>query len=364
MHQILQTLGEALTRSRWFAYCRLVATVGSTPQKAGATMLLFPDQTQAGTLGGGCLEAFVRRVALMALGDGLPRVETFALDQESQAADGAICGGKATVFIQPVLAASAAASYYQSLHECASRGGATEVIVFDSKMPDLSGTSCYLFGEAGALLATLRGTADPPAIIRDHLKPLADRPRPHSAAGVSFLPTLPRCPLVVIGGGHIGQAVAALARDLEFDVCVVDDRPEFVTADRFPTAARRIAGDLDDVLPRLDITPDTYCLIVTRGHCHDQQSLWHVVQRNPRYVGMIGSRRKIRLIYENLMELGISAESLQRVYAPLGIDIGSQTVPEIAISICAELVSHRNRGGHVPGRPAPVAVNPPEQHDR
>jgi xanthine dehydrogenase accessory factor len=170
------------------------------------------------------------------------------------------------------------------------------------------------------------------------------------------LPLQPRCRLVIVGGGHVGQAVANLAADLEFDVWVVDDRAEYVSEERFPRAKQRIAGTNEAVLPNLEITPDTYCLIVTRGHSHDEEALFHLADRGARYVGLIGSRRKIKMIFDDLLAEGISPEALSHVHAPLGIDIGSQTVPEIAVSICAELVSHRNRNGVVPGRPEPVAV--------
>jgi xanthine dehydrogenase accessory factor len=132
-------------------------------------------------------------------------------------------------------------------------------------------------------------------------------------------------------------------------VWIVDDRAEYVAEERFPRAQRRISGPIDRVLPDLEITSDTYCLIVTRGHSHDQEALFHLVDRGARYVGLIGSKRKIKMIFENLAAEGVSHEALDKVYAPLGIDIGSQTVPEIAVSICAELVAHRNLG-HVPGR--------------
>jgi xanthine dehydrogenase accessory factor len=103
-----------------------------------------------------------------------------------------------------------------------------------------------------------------------------------------------------------------------------------------------------DVLPALEITPNTYCLIVTRGHNHDEEALFHLVNRGARYVGMIGSKRKIKLIFDDLLNEGVAAEALDRVYAPVGLDIGSQTVMEIAVSIAAELVAHRNLGiaGH------------------
>ncbi|HUG66780.1 MAG TPA: XdhC family protein, partial [Pirellulaceae bacterium] len=129
-----------------------------------------------------------------------------------------------------------------------------------------------------------------------------------------------------------------------------------VSPERFPRAQRRISGTINEVLSNIEITPDTYCMIVTRGHNHDEEALFHLAERGARYVGMIGSRRKIKMIFDDLINEGISAEALERVYAPLGIDIGSQTVPEIAVSICAELVSHRNRGGVVPGRPEAVRL--------
>ena len=159
---------------------------------------------------------------------------------------------------------------------------------------------------------------------------------------------LPRCRLIIVGGGHVGQAVGNLAVELDFDVWVVDDRPEFVTAARFPGAQRRIAGKMGTVLAELEITPSTYCLIVTRGHNHDEEALYHLIDRGARYVGMIGSMRKIKLIFDDLLAEGVSSQSLERVFAPVGLDIGSQTVMEIAVSIAAELIAHRNLGfaGH------------------
>ena len=197
---------------------------------------------------------------------------------------------------------------------------------------------------------------DPPQAVRENLPDLVERPRPAARHGISYLPQLGRCKLVIVGGGHVGQAVGNLAAELDFDVWAIDDRGEYVTEERFPRAERRIAGTIGEVLPGLDITPSTYCLIVTRGHNHDEEALYHLVDRGARYVGMIGSKRKIKLIFDDLVAEGISPEALARVHAPVGLDIGSQTVPEIAVSILAELIAHRNCGGVVPGRPAGVSV--------
>lgn len=360
MHDLLLKLLESLESARPVAYCRLVETRGSTPQKAGAAMLIFADGSQSGTLGGGCVEAEVKRQALAILEQGDARIVRFQLDSDYGWDDGLICGGRMLVLIQPLRTTSDADYFRRLAEELASGQGCTEAIVFDSQASDLSAAASYLFDSTGQLVATANGAekSAPPAVI-DNLPPLDQRAAPRAAHGISYLPNLSRSRLLIVGGGHVGQAVAVWAADLDFDVWVVDDRGEFVTPERFPRAQRRICGDIGQILRDLEVTPATYCLIVTRGHNHDEEALYHLADRNARYVGMIGSKRKIRLIFEDLIDRGVSAEALAKVHAPVGIDIGSQTVPEIAISILAELVSFRNRSGMVPGRPEPIVLGEP-----
>jgi xanthine dehydrogenase accessory factor len=358
MREVLAQLDQALQRQQPVAYCRLVETKGSTPQKAGATMLVFADGSQAGTLGGGCVEADVKRRALAAFAQRQPEVAVFHLDNDYGWDDGLICGGRMQVLIQPLAPdnpdAARQQAYYHRLTEIATlpRGG-TEAIAFNH--PQLPQPCSVLFDAQGDAAEWL-GVSEPPAEIRRLLRPLNERPRAYAEQGIAYLPWLPRCRLIIVGGGHVGQAVGKLASELDFDVWIVDDRAEFTSPERFPFAEQRIHGDIEAVLPALEVTPETYCLIVTRGHSHDERALYHLADRGARYVGLIGSRRKIRLIFEDLLEAGVSAEALERVYAPLGIHIGSQTVPEIAVSICAELVAHRNLDGQVPGRPQKVSV--------
>jgi xanthine dehydrogenase accessory factor len=347
MRELLAQLMTAVDGGRRVAFCRLVETRGSTPQKPGAAMLVFDDGSQAGTLGGGCVEAEVKRRALAVLGEGTARIARFQLDDDYGWDDGLICGGRMQVSIDP-LAQAAAREYLAKLWPLVDNGaGATEAIVFDSGASGLPEAAGYLFDVGGRLIAHAGGPLDdgdaPPA-VREGLQHLAERPRPSAARGIAFLPMLPRCRLLVVGGGHVGQAVGNLAAELDFDVWVVDDRQEYVSEDRFPRSERRIAGTIGDVLPKLEITPSTYCLIVTRGHNHDEEALYHLVDRGARYVGMIGSKRKIKLIYDDLLAEGVTPEALDAVHAPVGLDIGSQTVMEIAVSIAAELVAHRNLG--------------------
>ena len=352
MRDLFRTLLDSLEARRPVAYCRLVETRGSTPQKAGALMLVFADGSQAGTLGGGCVEAEVKRQALARLHDGQTEIATFQLDSDYGWDDGLICGGRMKVLIAPISSEATQRDYFRQFAQAVLAGqGLTEAVAFDAS----AGTAVppsWLFDVDQQLLGSLPG-GHTPATVTEQLRTLVERPRPYAAQGVAYLPVLPRCRLLIVGGGHVGQAVANLAAQLEFDIWVVDDREDIVSAERFPTAEQRIAGDIDAVLQGLEITPHTYCLIVTRGHNHDEEALYHLAERGARYVGLIGSRRKIKLIFEDLLDKGTSRAALERVHAPLGIDIGSQTVPEIAVSICAELVAHRNRG-EVPGRPRSV----------
>jgi xanthine dehydrogenase accessory factor len=358
MRELLPQLEAALASDKPFVWCRLVETRGSTPQKAGATMLVYADGSQAGTLGGGCVEAEVKRRALGLLAEERAEICKFQLDSDYGWDDGLICGGRMQVLVQPIVGAEVRA-YYERLAAMVAQGaGLTEAIAFDREASGLPAPASYLFDEQQQCVAQLNhgeSSAALPDIVTEHLRPVSARPRAYAAKGIAYLPVLPRCRLVIVGGGHVGKAVADLAADLEFDVWIVDDRAEFTSEQRFPRAERRVSGPIDQVLPELEVTPDTYCLIVTRGHNHDQEALFHLVNRSARYVGLIGSRRKIKLIFDNLLAAGIPREALEQVYAPLGIDIGSQTVPEIAVSICAELVAHRNRG-EIPGRPAKIEV--------
>lgn len=350
MLSLLDSLLEAHRNGQPVCYTALVETRGSTPQKAGATMLVFPNGTQVGTLGGGCVEAEVKRRALVLLIEGHTELLSFQLDNDYGWDDGLICGGRMKMLVDP-LRPDHDASYYQTLRDVVAAGrGATEAIVIEGDKADGRDADRWLLGSAGEVIAnkpvTLQSTntAEPPRLLKTHLRSLSQRPRPYIEAGISYLPYLKRCRLIIVGAGHVGQKVAELASDVGFNVWVVDDRHEYCNEKRFPRAERRIVDGFDKALCSLEIDSDTYCIIVTRGHNHDEQALYHLATTPARYVGMIGSRRKIKLIFEDLLREGLSRDALNRVYAPLGFDIGSQTVPEIAVSIVAELIAHRNLG--------------------
>ena len=344
MQKILEALKHAVSNGQPVAYTALVETRGSTPQKAGAVMLVFPDGSQAGTLGGGCVEAEVKRRALRLLDDGSAELMTFQLDSDYGWDDGLICGGRMRMLVDPVRPGDDL-SYFDEYSRVLRDGrGCTEaVIIDDEKCKGGIIASRYLLDELGQEVCR-RSTANAPECLFSGLRPVVDRPRAYVESGVSYLPQLERCRLLIVGAGHVGQKVAELASDVDFDVWVVDDREQYCNQDRFPRANRLIVGPIDNSLSGLEIDANTMCIIVTRGHNHDEEALYHLAETPARYVGMIGSRRKIRLIFDDLLREGISCNALEAVHAPLGFDIGSQTVPEIAVSIVAELIAHRNLG--------------------
>lgn len=159
----------------------------------------------------------------------------------------------------------------------------------------------------------------------------------------------PQPEVIICGGGHVGQAVARAARFLDFAVTVIDDRPEFTSRERFPEARiRLITDDFVAALRSLHITRASHLVIVTRGHRHDEICLKEVVEKPARYIGMIGSRRRTTTIREHLRREGVSPESLHRVHAPIGLDIGAQTPEEIALAILAEIILVRRGGAGLP----------------
>ncbi len=150
--------------------------------------------------------------------------------------------------------------------------------------------------------------------------------------------------LVIVGGGHVGHSLATIGEIAGFAVTVIDDREEFANRDRFPMAEHVICAEVEDALDGIDLDPNTYVVLVSRGHRVDEEALRHSVGRGAAYVGMIGSRRRTGTVLRHLLEEGIDRAALEAVATPIGLDIGAETPEEIAISILAEMIMVQ-RGG-------------------
>lgn len=305
MHEplaILETLLADAAAGRPGALCAVVRTRGSTPQQAGACMLVRSDMSTVGTLGGGCVEAEVRKRAFELLRAGRSGLLDFVLDHDYGWDDGLICGGRMFIGVMPITPGSDLRGFRAAL-ESAQRREPTRI----------------------------------PVIVEEDGKPV------EYPIHLEAPPTL-----LIAGAGHVGQALAGLAVGLGFHVVAIDDRADMVSPQRFPDPIERIVGDIAATLRRFPLDAASYVVIVTRGHQHDHAALDAVIRRPAAYIGMIGSRRKSRMILRDLEQSGVPSDRLAAVRTPIGLPIDAQTVPEIALSIAAQLVQVRRR--------APIAV--------
>jgi xanthine dehydrogenase accessory factor len=149
--------------------------------------------------------------------------------------------------------------------------------------------------------------------------------------------------LLIAGGGHIGKVIAQMAVPLGFGVSVIDDREQFANSIRLPAPITPVVGDIAQTLASSPIDSNTFVVIVTRGHRHDERALAAVLDSPAKYIGMIGSRRKVAVIFRDLQRDGATAEQLERVHAPMGLPINAITVEEIAVSVVAQLIEVRRR---------------------
>ena len=328
-------IGERCAAGEKFAVGLLAHVQGSAPQKAGARILVLPDGTLRGTIGGGCLEMEARRRALIALRTGEPDVFELRLDDDFGWDDGLICGGKTTLLVSPHPERMAPALVEAvALRDSGSRAHLLTVLA----APQSADTGrAFCVSEPAASSAVLPFSLPTPAADT------AIRPTLYNDGAWRILsePVRPAPTLIVVGCGHIGAALTELAASVGFTIIAVDDRAEYASEARLPWAKRVVCDDLPTAARTLPSGPDTYWVIVTRGHRNDGRVLAEVINRSLAYVGMIGSHRKVRLIRDGLLESGTTPENLARLHAPVGLDIGAESPREIALSIVAQLVAAR-----------------------
>lgn len=297
---IFNALAEAAHSGESVVLGIISSVKGSSPQKIGAKALFHADGRIQGTLGGGCLEAEIQQRAIQSLRTGKPETFDLLLDHDFGWDDGLICGGKVCGLILPD-AQRAGEKFWNELGERKSRLG---------------------WGVKNDFSIARLAQNEPGALYEETVSP--------------------PCALWIAGAGHIAQAVAPLALQLDFDVTVLDDRPALANHRFFPGEVS-LKADAWEKLCALPLPGvPGFGLIVTRGHRHDALVLKDWIQKPFLFLGMIGSSRKARTIFEHFLEEKIATpEQLQKVACPVGIKIRSQTVQEIAVSIMAQFIDKR-----------------------
>jgi xanthine dehydrogenase accessory factor len=344
MKNTYEEIEELVAGGETIAAATVVTTQGSTPREVGAKMVVRPTGEILGSIGGGCGEAEVWQAAMDALKDGRRRLVTLDLTGDVALDTEMVCGGVMKVFVDlwdagdlEILGAALEAQRAEG------RFAMVTPLTTDEARPHLlvlvQGKTVGSVGDHGvetsvlpsALEAlqkgaslTLPGTETRPAIF------------------IEVLVTPPT--LFIAGGGHIAMPLARMGAMLGFRVVVLDDRPAFANEERFPEADEVIAGPFAETLAGYLLDGQTYVVLMTRGHAHDLECLTEVIDKPVAYLGMIGSRRRVKGVLELVKEKGHADELLARVHAPIGLDIGSLTPEEIALSVIAEVVKVR-RGG-------------------
>ena len=299
MARFYEQLVAALAQNRPFVLALISGTKGSSPQRIGAKALFFSDGKIAGTLGGGCLEAEVHARAKKALKSGQSATFDMVLDHDFGWDDGLICGGSVSGLILP--RAAEAAELWRKL--AAPTGPLRWGVKKDfSIAPVDGGNDEWLYQE----------TVSPPFA------------------------------LWIAGSGHVAQAVAPLALQLDFAVTVFDDRPELANHDCFPPKTQLRVGGWHELLKVPLPKSPAFGLIVTRGHQHDALVLSDWIHHPFVFLGMIGSRRKARIMREQFLKQNIAtAEQFDRLACPVGVDIKAVGTHEIAVSVMAQCIQKR-----------------------
>lgn len=320
MIRIYNTLLELMERGERGALATIVRASGSSPQNVGAQVLFLPNGQIVGTIGGGCLEAEARRVALDCLRSGTPRLFSLRLDDDFGWDDGLICGGSVGILVDP-------------------RPERNTAVLKEAVSLARQGERAWLhvvLGEDDSRLGEMRlsrsGEGETPRTVRET-----------DGSEWYVEPILPRPELLIAGCGHIGAALGQIASLCGFEVVMVDDRPAFASKERLPFADRVEVAEIAPFFRDYPLADRSFVAIVTRGHRNDARVLMECLGRPCRYLGMIGSKRKIVVIFEELLREGIATpKQLRQVRSPMGLAIGDREVGEIAVSIMAEMIAVRN----------------------
>jgi len=330
----LQLAGEG----RRFALGVVVDAQGSTPQKVGCKAIVDEMGATVGTLGGGRVEAQAFERMREALDLGQAAVSEHRLFDPYSRSAGPICGGVMRILANPHMDQNL--QIYRAALEALARGeqGVIATVV-DNGDPDAIGSATWV-AEPDIDASVGLCSADE---LRGALAGEGGRCVPGvDGASIYVEPVISPPRLLIVGGGHVGQAVAVPACFLGFDTSVLDDRPEYTRAELFPPEATVICGDIPTEVERFPKGDRAYIVLVSKGHRPDAEALEVCIDSDVAYLGMMGSERKIRFIRKHFIESGLATkEAFDRVVAPIGVEIGAVTVQEIGVSICAQLVAAR-----------------------
>lgn len=346
MENIYSSIWRYLKENRRVVLARIFRQVGSAPRTVGTGCLITEDGAIAGTIGGGRLEFEVLERAKTIFKDGRSAIMAYRMTGDEVDETEMLCGGAVDIYLEPLFPENENVSkVFNALATIIQQGRAGILISRISENTDWNDSAGrLLIGPEGDAVGEL---ADLPTDIKHQISRFEETRQVELVQSITddftvFVEPIRTDDVVYLfGAGHVSRYVASLAEMVGFSVVVIDDREAFANGSRFPQAKQIIVAPFGAAFDQIHINRSSYAVIVTRGHVHDRDVLKQVLDYPAAYIGMIGSRRKIKLIYESLMTAGITKDQLDLVHSPIGLSIGAQTPEEIAVSIVAELIHVR-----------------------
>jgi xanthine dehydrogenase accessory factor len=352
MKEIFNKIVELFETNRFSVLATIISRSGSSPRGVGTKILILEDGSFVGTIGGGLLENTVLEEARKVFTFGLPRRFSYFLEERDTSDPEMICGSDMELFLEPISPEKLNHLHiFKEITDIIRRGGSGLLATVVDPDRWYTGQIPKMFIRSnGKKMGSLLGMKEIEESITDRMKQLLDERQPVSIIfrdeegnplNIFLEPVISAPILYLFGGGHVASQVVPLASNVGFSVVVIDDRPDFARPENFPAAEEVHNFPFDSVMDRLPVNESSYIIIMTRGHSYDKVVLSQALRTPAVYIGMIGSRRKISIIYDKLLEEGFSREQLDKVRSPIGIDIGAETPEEIAVSIVAELIKVR-----------------------
>lgn len=321
---------------------RTIRRSGSTPRDVGSMCIVTEEGNLLGTVGGGALEYRAQKQAMALIEKKESFIYRFQLSNDDLAKNGMICGGNVDLYLEPLFPDNKETmSLFKTIqqHIIENKLGILVTRIEDG-IDAMDKEARVFIKEDGNHHGTLPGI-DPKTIHLEKNTP-CDLVSLENESTHLFVERIALNPKVFLfGAGHVSMFVAQLAKLVGFDITVIDDRPKFANEQRFPDADEILITDFDTVFDQLNISQNSYILIITRGHLHDKIVLEKALSTPASYIGMIGSIKKRNIIYQHLMDKGVSKKRLETVFSPIGIDINAETPEEIAVSIVGELIKKR-----------------------
>ena len=327
-----------------FAMARVINTWRSAPRKAGATMLIDPDMKVVGSVSGGCIEGAVIEEALQIMENGETKDLNYGIDDDTAWSVGLACGGKVQVFLEKhwAVANNEAAQKVWVHVKQAIESKKSVVALTPIEQPHAVPMLVYENGKTIAAWEDFDEKLKSAALAA--LKSQTNKTL-HWPKGKVFFHTFPAPDqLIIVGAGHITIPLVQFARQMGFETFVIDPRQVFATAERFAVAPNRIIPQWpQEALADWEFQQNTYAVFLTHDPKIDDPGM-HILLKKPiRYIGALGSRKTHAKRVARLQEAGMSEAEIQRIKAPIGLDIGAESPDEIALSILAEIIQEKHR---------------------